>query len=100
MHTFKKLPTMQPNAKNVSDQKWNGTVAQLCGSKIASMPINIFFQRAAHHVQRRGLARPNFKRLRALMQQHAEAVRGLAASGFGGSEQLRFRQSRWLQDRE
>src|SRR5208283_1823741 len=24
MHTFKKLPTMQPNAKKTSDQKWNG----------------------------------------------------------------------------
>jgi len=25
MHTFKKLPTMQPSAKKTSDQKWNGT---------------------------------------------------------------------------
>ena len=24
MHTFKKLPTMQPNEKKTSDQKWNG----------------------------------------------------------------------------
>ena len=28
MHTFKKLPTMQPNTKKTSDQKWNGTSAQ------------------------------------------------------------------------
>ena len=34
-------------------------------------------QRAAHHVERRGFARPDFKRLRALMQQHAQAVGGL-----------------------
>jgi hypothetical protein len=28
MHTFKKLPAMQPNEKKTSDQKWNGTSAQ------------------------------------------------------------------------
>ena len=40
MHTFKKLPTMQPNTKKTSDQKWKGTIAQLCGLKIALIPIN------------------------------------------------------------
>jgi hypothetical protein len=29
MHTFKKLPTMQPNEKKTSDQKWNGRRDQL-----------------------------------------------------------------------
>src|SRR5208282_2191359 len=28
MHTFRKLPTMQPSTKKTSDQKWNGTAAQ------------------------------------------------------------------------
>jgi hypothetical protein len=28
MHTFKKLPTMQPSTKKTSDQKWNGTSDQ------------------------------------------------------------------------
>src|SRR5580700_3714291 len=93
MHTFRKLPTMQPSAKNVSDQKWNGTSAQLSALKIASMPINIFFQRAAHHIARRGFAGPDFKRLRTLMQQHPEAVRGFATHGFRGFEKWRFRRT-------
>jgi hypothetical protein len=29
MHTFKKLPMMQPNEKKTSDQKWNGRRDQL-----------------------------------------------------------------------
>src|SRR5712675_876278 len=90
MHTFRKLPIMQPNVKKTSDQKWNGTTAQLCVSKIASMPINVLFQRAAHHVERRRLSRPDFERPRALMQQHAETVRRATTGGFGCEDQLRF----------
>src|SRR5208282_6646248 len=41
IHTFRKLPTMQPSTKKTSDQKWNGTAAQFLVSKIASMPINV-----------------------------------------------------------
>src|SRR5476651_2426838 len=93
MHTFKKLPAMQPSAKNVSDQKWNGTSAQLCALKMASMPINVLLQRAAHHVERRGFVRPDFERLRALMQQHSEAVRGFATGFFCGGEQPCFRRA-------
>src|SRR5580698_9647292 len=36
MQTFKKLPTIQPSVKNTTDQKWNGTPAQLCGLKTLS----------------------------------------------------------------
>jgi hypothetical protein len=35
MHTLRKLPTMAPNTKNTRDQKWNGTAAQVCESKVA-----------------------------------------------------------------
>src|ERR1035441_5797590 len=31
----RKLPTMAPNTKNTRDQKWNGTAAQVCESKVA-----------------------------------------------------------------
>src|SRR5215469_9671503 len=62
MQTFKKLPTMQPNTKKHSDQKWNGTADQLCSLKTALMPIYIFSQRGAHYFKRRSLARPDFKR--------------------------------------
>jgi len=34
MQTFRKLPTMEPNTKNTTDQKWNGTGAQLRESNI------------------------------------------------------------------
>src|SRR6266404_2999482 len=34
MHTLRKLPTMEPKKKNTTDQKWNGTAAQYCGSKM------------------------------------------------------------------
>src|SRR5437867_2951822 len=34
MHTLRKLPTQQPNAKNTSDQNSKGTRAQISGSKI------------------------------------------------------------------
>ena len=33
MQTLRKLPTMEPNTKNTTDQKWNGTAAQLRESK-------------------------------------------------------------------
>ena len=46
MHTLRKLPTIEPNTKNATDQKWNGTLAQTSGSNIAdtiiSLPINAF----------------------------------------------------------
>src|SRR5208283_4984347 len=58
MHTFKKLPAIQPNEKKTSDQKWNGTSDQLWALNIASMAINVLLQRAAHHVERRGLSGP------------------------------------------
>ena len=35
MQTLRKLPTMEPNTKNTTDQKWNGTAAQLRESKVA-----------------------------------------------------------------
>ena len=41
IHTFRKLPTMQPNTKKTNDQKWNGTSSQLCASEIGSMPIDV-----------------------------------------------------------
>src|SRR5450631_742943 len=50
MHTFRKLPTMQPSAKKHSDQKWNGTSSQLCASKMASMPINKMLAAGLNHM--------------------------------------------------
>src|ERR1035441_10653458 len=91
MHTFKKLPTMQPRAKKTSDQKWNGTSDQLCALKIASMPINTWFQGAAHHIERHAVSSPDFKSRCALMQQHAQAVGRTATGGFGRFEQRSFR---------
>ena len=35
MQTLRKLPTMEPNTKNTTDQKWNGTAAQLRESNVA-----------------------------------------------------------------
>jgi hypothetical protein len=35
MQTLRKLPIMEPNTKNATDQKWNGTAAQLWESKVA-----------------------------------------------------------------
>ena len=49
------------------------------------------FERAAHHVERRGFAGPDFKCLGALVQQHAQTVGGFAAGGLGRLEQVRFR---------
>src|ERR1017187_7980168 len=73
---------------------WPSGILSSFGFRHSSFPvsfsINIFLQRAAHHVERCGLAGPNFERLRALMQQHAEAVGGFAAGGLGGLEQRRF----------
>src|SRR5437016_2663182 len=37
MHTFKKLPTMQPKTKKTSDQNCIGTAAQTSGSKMRDM---------------------------------------------------------------
>jgi hypothetical protein len=34
MQTFRKLPTMEPNTKNTTDQKGKGTAAQLRESSI------------------------------------------------------------------
>src|ERR1051326_1165480 len=34
MQTLRKLPTMQPRTNSTTDQKWNGTAAQLCESRI------------------------------------------------------------------
>src|ERR1017187_2200242 len=92
MQTLRKLPIMEPNTKNTTDQKWNGTVAQLRESKVAeSMPsysaVNILFQRPAHDFHRVGLAGPQFQGLGALIEQHAETIGGAAACGFGVFEQ-------------
>src|ERR1035437_1213783 len=95
MHTLRKLPTMEPNTKNTRDQKWNGTAAQLCESKVVEnmggySPINILFQRPAHDFYRCCLAAPQFQSFGALIQQHAETVGGAAARGFGCLEQGSF----------
>jgi len=37
MQTFRKLPTMEPKINITVDQKWNGTAAQVCESKIGSI---------------------------------------------------------------
>jgi hypothetical protein len=34
MQTFKRLPTIVPKAKKTTDQKWNGTAAQIWGSNM------------------------------------------------------------------
>src|ERR1017187_9300895 len=61
MQTLRKLPIMEPNTKNATDQKWNGTAAQLRESNVAESmrgysTIHIHRQRLAHHLDRRGLA--------------------------------------------
>jgi hypothetical protein len=54
---------MEPNAKNTTDQKWNGTAAQLRESSVVvSMrnhsAIDVLLQRVAHNLNRRILAGP------------------------------------------
>jgi hypothetical protein len=40
MQTLRKLPTMEPSENMTTDQKWKGTAAQYCGSRMAlSMEI-------------------------------------------------------------
>src|SRR5664279_5348445 len=95
MQTLRKLPIMEPNTKNTTDQKWNGTVAQFRESKVAeSMPsysaVNILFQGPAHDFHRGRLAGPQFQGPGALVKQHAETVGGAAACGFGLFEQGGF----------
>jgi hypothetical protein len=57
MHTFKKLPTILPNTKNTTDQKWKGTAAQNDGSNMDGMGglcrlVSIFIV-FYHYTQRR-----------------------------------------------
>src|SRR5271166_5121885 len=83
MHTFKKLPMTHPKVKNTTDQKWNGTSTQGEVDKIASAPIDIFFQGLAHHGHRGGLSGPDFKGFCPLVQQHPQTIGGLATGGLG-----------------
>src|SRR5436190_22003262 len=55
-----------------------------------SFPVNLLLQRPAHDTQRRGFVRPDLQRLRALMEQHAEAVGRAASGGFRRLEQRRL----------
>src|ERR1035441_4055653 len=66
MQTFRKLPTMAPNTKNTTHQKWEGTAAQLCESNIVvsmrdHLAIYVLFQCVAHSLDRRLLAGPQFE---------------------------------------
>src|SRR5579863_7618729 len=90
MQTFRKLPTMLPKTKNTTAQNSGGTWDQVSRSNMALIPIDIFGQRLAHDFERRGFARPQFQRARTLVQEHAEAVGGAAASGPRAPEQRRF----------
>src|ERR1019366_3857239 len=92
MQTLRKLPIMEPNTKNATDQKWNGTAAQMRESKVAEnmrgySAIDILFQRPAHDLHRCGLAGPQLQSPGALIQQHAETVGGAAARSLGCPEQ-------------
>src|SRR5437764_10331590 len=78
MQTLRKLPTIQPNKKNTTDQKWNGTAAQYWGSKMALNMIRCLTHR--RFVRVRGAlyprARAGRSRFRALWRPGTATCRG------------------------
>src|SRR5215472_1500843 len=90
MQTLRKLPTIAPKTKNTSDQKWNGTTCQLRASKMG-LTIDILLEGATHDFDGGRLAGPDFEGFGALIEEHAEAIGGAAASCFRGFEERGFR---------
>src|SRR5262245_25888618 len=93
MQTFRKLPTMLPNANRTTDHKWNGTRAQTSASKMGLMAINISFERHPHHLDGRRLASPQRKSRRALKEQHSQPVGRAAAGDSGLLQETRLRRA-------
>src|SRR5436309_8414021 len=89
MQTLRKLPTIEPNTKAITDQRWNGTEAQTSELNIG-LTIDVLFERLTHHVHRRRLATPEFEGFSALIEQHTQSIGRAAAGGFGRLEQQRL----------